>query len=329
MKVLIVGRGILGSSLYYMFKESGHEVNVVESGYRKFYPTLIHSLLLKGKDIDLALYSLSFYKSHNIPLFEYPSYTIGEIDSRIIDEWVTRGFNVEERYVSWLSTEAIIGYNTDRLVGIKRLIDSVPYVRGVVKVNANGKVILNGKEMSEKYDVIVITAGAWNSASIDIKVPLKSYYCWSWAVLSSKRILDKVFVYDYELGFYSRPLLGIGSFLSIVGDGDIIECNPFTPQKGDKKAVEVAMKRLGSLVPFYRGDGYCEGTPDMRPVFGQISEKIYYAGGLNGYGAEVGPGLAKLLFDFIIKGEEDKDYSASRFKEVKDFKIGKEPHELL
>jgi hypothetical protein len=329
VKILIIGRGITGSTLYYLFREKGHQVYVIESGFRKFYPTLIHSLLLRGKDIDLALDSLDFYRSHNVPLFSYPSYTIGKIPSEVFDDWLTRGFEVRELYVDWLNTSAIEGKKTDRLVGVKNFVDSVPYSYGNAYVDAKGRIFINKeKEVSGKFDIIILSSGAWNSVSTSFKLPLKSYYCWAWAVLTPKRELDKVFIYDYELGFYSRPVLGIGSFLAIIGDGDTIECSPFTPQAGDKRAVEAAGKRLGPLVPFYKGEGYCEGTPDMRPVYGQLTDKIYYIGGLNGYGAEVGPGLARLLFRFIIEGEEDKDYSASRFNGVTEFKISKEPHEF-
>ena len=328
MKVLIVGRGIAGSSLYYLFKENGSKVHVVESGFRRFYPTLIHSLLLKGRDIDLALESLSFYASHKVPLFLYPSYTLGKIPPEVVDKWISMGFNIEEKYVPWLGQDAIIGHDTDRLVGVKKLIDSVPYIKGQISVDEQYRVFLDGEEISNKYDLIIVASGAWNSFTVKSTLPLRSYYCWAWAVLTPNRVLDKVFIYDYELGFYSRPLFGIGSFFSIVGDGDTIECSPFSPQSGDKRAVKEASKRLGPLIPIYKGDGYCEGTPDMKPVYGQISEKIYYIGGLNGYGAEVGPGIAKLLFNFIVNGEEDKEYSASRFRGVGDFKIGKEPHEF-
>lgn len=325
MKVLVIGRGISGSTLYYLFKESGHSVTVVESEFRKFYPTLIHSVLLKGKDIELAIESKRFYTSHNVPIIHYPSYTIGKLDPKIVDEWLSYGFNVKEKYVDWLGTSTIMGEGTDSLVNIKKLIDSVPYIKGVAKLE-KGKVKVNGEEIDA--DVVILSSGAWNAYFVDKKLPLKSYYCWAWVTLNHNTILDKVFVYDYELGYYSRPLFGLGMRLNIIGDGDTIGSSPFVKQKGDKKAVERARERLGDLRPIIMGEGYCEGSPDMRPLYGRISDNIYIVGGLNGYGAEVGPGIAKLLFEYITKGVEEKEYMIDRFPHLDDFELGKEPHEL-
>lgn len=326
MKVLIIGRGITGSVLYLLFKEYGYSVTIVESGFRKFYPTLIHSLLLKRKDIDLSLESKKIYEKYNIPLIHYPSYTIGKVDGKIVDDWISRGFKVYEKYVDWLNTNAIIGENTDGLVAVKKLIDKVPYVKGIAKID-NGKAMINGKIVDA--DIVILASGAWNAYNIGVRLPLKSYYCWAWATINKNPLLDKVLIYDYDLGYYSRPLFGLGAKLNIVGDGDTLVSDPFTKQQGDLRPVEIAMKRLGELKPFYRGDGYCEGTPDMKPVYGRIMDNVYIIGGLNGYGAEVGPGLAKLLFNFITKGEEEKEYMIDRFPSFEiDFELSKEPHEL-
>ena len=325
MKVLIIGKGIAGSILYHLFKRTGHSVTVIEAKFRKYHPTLIHSLLLKDKDIELAIESKKIYKELNIPMISYPSYTIGKVDSKIVDKWLSYNFNVKEKFVDWLNTLAIIGEGTDSLVNIKKLIDSVPFVEGAAKIQ-RGKVIVNGKEV--KFDIVILSAGAWNSYSVDIKLPLKSYYCWAWVTTNRNSLLDKTLIYDYELGYYSRPLFGLGMNLNIVGDGDIIPSSPFTKQNGDLKPVERAKERLGELKPFIRGEGYCEGTPDMRPLYGRIMDNIYIIGGLNGYGAEVGPGLAKLLFEFITNGKEEKEYMVDRFGSFSDFELGKEPHEL-
>lgn len=308
-----------------MFKEAGYNVRVIESGFRKFYPTLIHSVLLKGKDIELAIESKNFYEKHKIPLVYYPSYTIGHIDSKIIDEWISYGFNISEKFVDWLSSYTIIGEKTDALVGVRKLIDAVPYIEGKAEIR-NGRVFVDEKEIDS--DIIVLSSGAWNRYNIDFKLPVKSYYCWAWVTVNSNPLLDKVFVYDYEIGYYSRPLFGLGMKINIIGDGDTIVTDPFTKQFGNLSPVERAKKRLGDLKPVYRGEGYCEGTPDMRPIYGRISDNLYIIGGLNGYGAEVGPGLARLLFNLITKGEEEKEYLIDRFPPMSDFELGREPHEL-
>ena len=336
MRFLVIGKGVVGSSLYYLLKEKGHEVRVVESGYRKFYPSLIHSLLLKGKDIDLALSSRRFYISHSIPFQPFISYTIGEVSSNTIDDWISRGFSIEERYADWLKDRAIIARDTDGLVYVKKLIDSVPYSNGVAKVIVRGKkfkIMIGDNDYSDKFDGVIMVSGAWNRYNVQgIELPLRSYYCWAWLVRTGDATLDKAIVYDYKLGFYSRPFLGLGWKFAIIGDGETVESSPFIKQRGDRKAVDSARKRFGDLIPIYKGDGYCEATPDMRPLYGEIIEGLYIVGGLNGYGAEVGPGLASLLVEYIENGEVEKEYYIDRFRNgeefIHEFSIGKEPHEL-
>jgi len=326
VKVLIIGKGITGSVLYHLFKRAGHSVTVIESRFRKFYPTLIHSLLLKDKDIELAIESKKFYEEYNIPMIKYPSYTLGKVDPKVVDEWLSYNFNVKEKFVDWLNAHAIVGENTDSLVNVKKLVDNVPFVEGVAKIE-KGKVIINNEKES-KTDVVIVASGAWNSYSVDIRLPLKSYYCWAWVTTNRNSLLDKTLIYDYELNYYSRPLFGLGMNLNIVGDGDTLPSSPFVKQNGDLKPVERAKERLGELKPVVRGEGYCEGTPDMRPLYGRIMDNIYIVAGLDGYGAEVGPGMAKLLFEFITNGREEKEYMIDRFSFINDFELGKEPHEL-
>ena len=126
MRVVIVGGGILGSSLYLLLKEKGHDVFVLDSGDRKFYPTLIHSTLLKGKDVELAKESLKLYRRWRVPTFGFPSYTLGLKDRSIVDQWSSEGLDVRE--VEFLGNSAILGVDTDRLVSVTSLRKVVPKV---------------------------------------------------------------------------------------------------------------------------------------------------------------------------------------------------------
>ncbi len=340
LKTIIIGGGIVGSILYRLLKEAGDEVIVVDNRSKVYFQTLILSLLLKGKDIELAKDSLRLYRRFNIPLYPFTSYTIGgKIDDKTIEEWREAGAEIEEKYVNWLNANAIVSNNSDWLVHVSRLIRSTPSIKGNAKVivKDEGKktvVIIDNKEYN--FDRVILSAGPWNSYIVEgIRIPTKSYYCWALLVYSSKgKVYDKAIIYDYELRFYSRPFLGIGLPLWIVGDGKAIPSEP-DPKKriipcDEEMLIERVRKRLGNFTKLYRRGSYCEATPDMRPAYGILADNLYYAGGLNGYGAEVGPGLAMLLFRLIKEGYEEREYLISRFKDVNDFEIQDlEPHELL
>lgn len=309
-----------------MLRKLGHDVVVVESGERRVFPSLIHSLLLKDKDIELARMSLDFYREFSVPMREFISITLGKIGKDVLNSWERAGVEIRETYVDWLKSDGIVARGGDRLVYVSRLISSVPFVRGKAKVDLlQEKVYLDGKELhADRY---LVVAGPWNPCLLRVKS--KSYYCWATLVASGMRELGNHFVYDYEKGFYSRPLLGLGTGIAIVGDGRAIESPPGRriPVQEDE-VLDRARERLGPLVPLHTAGEFCEGTPDMRPAYGPITDRVLYAGGLDGYGAEVGPGLAKLLVDFIVSGEKVQEYFLDRFSHVTNFTIGREPHEI-
>ncbi|MCG2889063.1 MAG: FAD-binding oxidoreductase [Sulfolobales archaeon] len=327
MRVVIVGGGILGSSLYILLKEKGHDVLVLDSGERKFYPTLIHSTLLKGKDVELAKESLNLYRRWRVPTFGFPSYTFGLKDRSIVNRWSSEGLDVRE--VEFLGDSAILGVDTDRLVSVTSLRKVVPKVsvKAFVEVVGNlAKVRTDSREIVP--DLVFLTAGAWNPYSTNVKLPSRSYYCWAYAVTTPSEVFDRVFVYDYELGFYSRPLFGLGMRTAIVGDGEYVVSDPFGKPSHSDRPLRNVEKRLGKVRPFFEGDGFCEGTKDLRPAIGRIADNAYWIGGLDGYGAEIGPALAEMALNFALKGEIDKEYSAERLTGLKDFEWNKEPHEL-
>ncbi|EZQ04808.1 FAD-dependent oxidoreductase [Candidatus Acidianus copahuensis] len=328
MKVAIIGAGILGSSLFYMLKEAGHDTIVIDPRVRRIFPSLIHSLLLKGKDVELARTSLDFYRKVRIPMKEFPSITLGKVSEDLISLWSSEGVEIKEQFIDWINASGLVAIGGDRLVYIKRLIDSVPIIREKASIySSNGKayVKVNGKSIDA--DIVILSAGPWNN--LLFKVNTKSYYCWASLVTTEERRLDSIFIYDYELNYYSRPFLGIGTNTAIVGDGEAIESPPCKKIKvNSEEVLSKARKRLKGLFNIYTNGEFCEGTPDMRPAYGKLLDNLYYVGGLDGYGAEVGPGMAKLLLDFIFHGHETKEYRLERFKGIIDFKLGKEPHEI-
>ncbi len=335
MKIGIIGGGIVGSSLYRILSEK-HEVKIFDASVKTQFPTLIHSLLLKDCDVELASLSLEFYKKYKIKRMDFTSYTIGKVGDDLISSWTEHGVSVKETYVDWIGDKALEAKGGDSLVSIKDLTE-VPKEKakvGVLTSEKKATVKANGKDITGDFDVFVLTAGGWNSNIIDQRIPLKPYYCWASLMKGHRRELDKFIVYDYVLGFYSRPAIGIGSPLFIAGDGDIIEMRPpedgkaRKPEIKDRDLVISRIKTRFESRPIYVSGNFCEGTPDMRPVYGRLKDNLYLVGGLNGYGAEVGPGMAMLLEMMIDKGEERRPYMLDRFNGVENFDLGREPHEL-
>lgn len=309
-----------------MFKKAGFSVKVIDPRIRRIFPSLIHSLLLVDKDVYLSSLALDFYKEFSVETKEFPSFTIGNVDEKLVNLWEEYGVKIEERRL--FDSQGLYALGGDRLVYVKKMIDNVPVIKERASIIKRGNTVtvkVNNSEVNT--DIIILAAGPWNNQIFD--VPTKSYYCWASLTLTQNKELDRMFVYDYELSFYSRPFLGIGIKTAIIGDGEAIEAKPCQRIKvNPEEVMSKARKRLGDLKIIYTSGEFCEGTPDMRPAYGRLLDNLYFIGGFNGYGAEVGPGVARLLFNFITKGDEDKDYIIDRFKGIKDFKIGKEPHEL-
>jgi glycine/D-amino acid oxidase-like deaminating enzyme len=334
LKIGIIGGGIIGSSLFRILSKK-HDVRVLDPGIKTQFPTLIHSLLLKGDDVELSSLSLQFYEEYGIARKKFTSYTLGKIDERVISLWRDHGVEVRETYVDWIREKALEAKGGDSLVNIKQLVN-VTREKALVEVKAREKVasiFSNKRDITNDFDIFILAAGSWNSVIFNERIPLKPYYCWA-SAMKGPRELDKFIVYDYVLGFYSRPMLGIGAPLFIAGDGDIIEMTP--PKDGimnrppimDMETVISKIKSRFSSRPLYVSGNFCEGTPDMRPLYGRLKDNLYIAGGLNGYGAEVGPGLAVLLSRLIDGEEEMRSYLIDRFKGIEDFDLGREAHEL-
>ncbi|MEM0131931.1 MAG: FAD-binding oxidoreductase [Saccharolobus sp.] len=336
MRIVIVGGGIVGSSIYRILKKEGLEVTLFDAGTKRQFPTLIHSLLLKDQDIELSKKSLEFYNKFRIPYIKMRSYTIGNIDSRLLDLWTSAGVNINEKFVSWLGTNAIEAIGGDGLVSISALQNSIEKITARVNVIVDkGYALIKIGDKTYKPDLVIISAGAWSKYIVNIKLPIKSYYCWAFLGLARHREIGSNIIYDYINYFYSRPVIGLGLPFAIMGNGKAIDASPYEKISCIEDKDEVInriSKRLGIVKDLYTSGNFCEATPDMRPAYGKISENVYYIGGFNGYGAEVGPGLATILSEEIITGKEQTDfkkYRIERFKNFDDnFEIGKEAHEL-
>ncbi len=336
MRVVIVGGGITGSSLYLILKKSGFDVILIDSNVkRKPFPTLIHSLLLKDKDVELAKLSLDFYKKFKILYRDFRSYTIGKIDSRLLNLWNSVGVELNEKYIDWLNTNAIEAIGGDRLVSISGLINLTERIITNPRIEVkNDKGFLKIGNSTHEVDIIILAAGAWSKYIINVSLPVKTYYCWAMSIISNKRQVGEFIIYDYVNYFYSRPIVGLGLPFAIAGNGKSIESSPYDKVciADKEEVIRKISNRLGFVKELYTNGNFCEATMDMRPAYGKVAENVYYIGGLNGYGAEVGPGLATVLSSEILSNKEldnYKEYRIDRFSRFNDdFEIGKEPHEL-
>jgi glycine/D-amino acid oxidase-like deaminating enzyme len=331
MRAIVIGGGIAGSSTTLLLRREGVEVTLIDPLRPRVNTNLIHSILLKGRDVELARRTLEFYNSEGIRSREFVSYTIGNVEEWMISDWTRVGVEARRVYVHWLGEEALMCRGGDRIVDVSRLLVKARPQRAKAKVEirqGKPKVLINGY-LEREADAVILAAGAWNGYISPVRIPSKSYYCWAFLTLSRREAAEHI-IYDYDLSFYSRPFIGPSLPMAIVGDGEAIESHPWSkPRVKDEELLLQRVKlRLGPVFPILKGGGFCEATPDMRPAFGQIAEGLYYIGGFNGYGAEVGPALAEMLVDFLVRGNEDKEYSISRFKRIEDFPLGKEPHEL-
>ncbi len=373
VNVVIVGGGLIGTVLAQLLSLRGVNTTLVDSGVQRPRYPLIHSKLLKFReDVELARISEGVYRElsrelgvdliHDLPSITIvPGWCYRELVRDLVNQWREVGVEVSilndvgDYGLRRVSNDEvyIMSIGGDHLVDIPGLIrlamdsERIRYVHGEAHVRLDGRnveVVVNNHTYTGDY--VVITAGAWNSevvGKLGIRVPLLPYKCQAAAFLG--RSVNAI-VYDYVLGVYARPLTPrlnklVGRFgLSIIvgGDGNV-EIERLGSSKGVNEEVmrDVTNRlrlRFGWLVRIGSGFGYCEGTPDMRPLVGSlIEDKLYIIGGFNGYGAEVGPALALALVEYILGGSWPnyaKPYLINRFSGgwPSTWDVSREAHEL-
>ncbi len=341
MDVVIIGGGIVGTALAYLLRARGVRATVIDPGLQRPRFPLIHSKLLRfAEDIGLARISEDVYRElsrevgFNV-LRPMDSITIvpeacygniqGIINSwreagasiRVVDEVGKYGLRrVSEQEVYLISRGGDNLVNYEPLMRLVRSIDGINYVRGSASIrlgDGGAKVLVSGREF--RGDYVILAAGAWNSViarEAGLRVPLLPYKCQAAAFLGGR--IGGV-VYDYVLGMYMRPLGSVidgalnalGLSIIVGGDGNSRETEPGREVGVDHEFLsEIAGKvraRVGRALLIGSRFGYCEGTPDMRPVIGSVGlENLLLIGGLNGYGAEVGPALALALVNYVLSG---------------------------
>ncbi len=281
---------------------------------------------------------------------------------RLLGIWSQIGIKIE-----WLSKDELRHYglrsvnrdeivlrceNADCLVDVRRIIRharklNVNYIRCKAELslkNDRVKVLCKGEEYDGDY--VVLACGAWNSTllrRIGVKAPLRPYKCQAIAFLKAKS--TKFILYDYTLGIYARPLgtrledvlnwLNLSIIISGDGNSPVVEptaCRGVDEEFKREITAKVRRRFIGIIKSIEGGFGFCEGTPDTFPLVGLIAENAILIGGFNGYGAEIGPALAKGIVEFLKFGKWPdyvRPYLITRFKEWPEtWDVNREAHDL-
>ncbi|ADN49928.1 NAD(P)/FAD-dependent oxidoreductase [Vulcanisaeta distributa] len=372
MNVIIIGGGVIGTVLTHLFSLRGVNVTLINSGLQKPRFPLIHSKLLRfPEDIRLARISEDVYMElsrelrvdvlrpmESITIIPEACYNDAlhimsmwyEVGAKVrvisdVHEYGLKRVNDQEIYIFSTNGDNFVNYLS--LMNRVHKIDGVNYINGTATIKFSDhdvRVLINDNEL--KGDYVILASGAWNSIMIrnaGLNVPLLPYKCQAAAFIS--RGISTI-VYDYVLNIYVRPLglridnalNKLGLSIIVGGDGNSKVTEPGRDRGVDREFLnEVRGKvraRLGRVLLIGSRFGYCEITPDMRPVVGTVgSENLLLIGGFNGYGAEVGPALALAVVNYVISGswpDYARPYLIDRFGNnwPSTWDIGVEAHEL-
>ena len=166
----------------------------------------------------------------------------------------------------------------------------------------SNEVIVHCAEERLTAERVLVTAGTWsrkllNTAGIDI--PLRPYR----VQLSSLNFADGYhlpMVWDLASDVYLVP---DGPHNLLAGDGTrLSEFNPdnyqttgddeFLANIADQTVQLMSLAETAGLRSSWAG--LCGGTPDRRPLLGQVAEKVFVATGDQGFGVMRGPALGEL-----------------------------------
>jgi sarcosine oxidase subunit beta len=369
MKIVVIGGGIAGSFTAYFLHRQGASVTLVSEKPRYPGVGLVLSILLPSPyDVSLAARSLDIYMElgreegagriiHPFPVYEvFPR--DARIPSRLIEEWRRIMGEVEildaaearlETGLRISDEEWVLRGGYDYVVSVQRIIRWIHGSLGAIHASArlrrdpSGKVDVVFRNNRIRPDAIVLAAGPWNkslASSIGLELPLATYGARALLMLGPRK-LSTISLSDNVLSFYSRPTDKplanmLGAYLA--GDGNVPGAKPGSPKPKDKKyarSIAGAVKHRAGGTPLILGSGWgvLEIGLDHFPIAGLADPAIplYVIGGLDGYGATIGPGLAEKLAAMIMKGGEELGlpcHDIARFRDrsrVEGFSLDWEP----
>ncbi len=352
MDVVVVGGGIAGAFTGMFLRRLGANVKIVELPAR--YPRhglIVSPYMPNSVDLDLVLRSLEIYRELGVRMWRVPTLIIKRpghdesksywsksgVEYRVVDESALRALGFRP-----LGKEEYI-YGYDFIVDVRKAVSrakrGLTVLRGRASLRVYGdraQVSVDGKAIAA--DHVVLAAGGHNASlasEAGVWVPLKPYCCTASVVLGAPEY-SRVVLGDYVSGFYSRPIsppynvLG----LAILGDGNMwcSDAGRGSTMGPISRRAELRLARRRRIRIVRTRVGMCEGSADMMPVIGRhhVIGNLYIIGGLNGYGAHVGPALAELLADAVYGGADPPVYPLSRFAYGRSTEpdLGREPYKF-
>ncbi|NPB00207.1 MAG: FAD-binding oxidoreductase [Crenarchaeota archaeon] len=370
MKICVIGCGIAGSFLSFFLKMRGVDVLALSRVKKYPSIGLIQSLMQKHQaDIYAAKRSREIYveisRMFNIDnaISYVKSYTVipkskEEFVDKLVEEWKRNGADVRklseddlrEIPFKYYEDEVLYLCNNDAIVRIDLIVERLWKEVGVRRCNVslamkNGKIRLyvNNKEVDNNFDMVVVCCGAWTRKvlqNINIRIPLISYKCQAGVFALSTRESDYI-LYDYVNKIYVRPC-GKLSRASLRGERLMVAGNGNTPPMDPEEKAKVEPWFADDIIPkllrryekarFVKGSaGFCDTTPDSRPIIGLIGN-VLVVSGFDGYGAEIGPAVAEIACKIILGeplDELEKTFLLDRFSEETPLRLPHvEAHEL-
>jgi len=371
MNICVIGCGIVGTFIAWLLKSSGFKVRTFS--LRRKYPKigLIQSLMQKyDEDILLAKSTRELYakviKEFNLEncIKIVKSYTVLLKDHEykivnLIEKWrgvgadVYRLDNYQDIDFKVYDNEVVYVCNNDIIVRIDKIVYSlwrdidVKLCEAKIKIEDlnNVKVITRNESITD-FDYVIVTCGAWTRRLLfdnNIKIPLIPYKCQAGIFLISSNSMNYI-LYDYVNRIYVRPCgylskLKIGNMrFAVCGNGNTPPQEPTNKAKVESWFKHDILPRLSRRYRYAKyiigSAGYCDTSPDSRPIVAFLG-KVIVISGFDGYGAEIGPGLADEVIKYLTTGKISnilKTYLVDRFGSRSDVGLDKLPeveaHEL-
>lgn len=221
-----------------------------------------------------------------------------------------------------------------RKIGVKFVL-----YEDVVKVSyKNGRVekVQTHKGTELMGDIFVFATGVWTreffQEVLGLPIPLRNYRSQAtWGIFDKFTFS----IYDWDSGIY---MVHERNSQFIIGNGtQIIDYSAYNfPHGVDNLFVEEISRELMEISPIFSDlkisqkgwSGLLDGTPDQFPLLGLYPgfENLILAVGFNGYGIIRGPGMMRVLSEFILKGAEiPQVFNIKRFENNMDLEFTPSP----
>jgi hypothetical protein len=323
--------------LGYFLSNEGFDVTIIHNGKKPPLVDLVFSNMLPStSDINVTKETMRIYRNleeeygarflkNYVALHIYPNLDSLKMVEPVIGDIEGAGVKVkvldskEAHEITGLrygEQEYVIMGEYEYLVSIRRIIDILHRRLRIIHDNArliikDNKAIALTKNGELNADSIVLAAGGWNveiARDAGLDLPLVNYGTRALLILGRTK-LNKYSISDYTYDYYTRPMgNALDGIAFIAGDGNVKTNNlrrvkELTDGSYRNWLIGSMKKRDDrNMVSLIAGYGLVEMAYDYEPVIGKVGkvENLYLIGGLDGYGAKLGPGLAFELSRIIM-----------------------------